>query len=143
MPSWTSVADWLRSLPPVLWWWIGAASIVTFMASTVVLPLVVIRMAPDYFLESRDPDLTFRRRHPVWRWTGLIVKNALGLVLFLAGVVLCFTPGQGLLTMLMGIALMDFPGKRALERALVRRPGIAKALNWIRARAGREPLLIP
>jgi len=143
VPPWNQLSEWLRSLPASLWVWAGAVSVITFVASTIALPMVVIRMAPDYFLESRDEALAFRHRHPVLRWTGLVAKNTLGFVLFLAGLVLCFTPGQGLLTMLMGIALMDFPGKRRLERNLVRRPGVAKALNWIRARASRPPLLLP
>ncbi len=137
------MATWVRSIPPEAWWWFGAISVVTIVASTIALPLVVVRMAPDYFLENRALERAFRERHPVWRWTGLVVKNLLGAVLFLAGVIMCFTPGQGLLTMLMGIALMNFPGKRALERNLVRRPAIGKALNWMRSRAGREPLIIP
>ena len=59
------------------------------------------------------------------------------------GVVMLVTPGQGLLTMVMGIALMDFPGKDRLEKALVARAGIRAALNWVRHRQGREPFRFP
>ena len=41
---------------------------------------------------------------------------------------------------LVGLIFLDFPGKFALERRLARQPPVFRALNWIRARAGRKPL---
>jgi hypothetical protein len=52
-------------------------------------------------------------------------------------------PGQGLLTILMGLALTNFPGKYTLERRLVRLPSVAGGLNRIRALAGKPELEIP
>ena len=49
-------------------------------------------------------------------------------------------PGQGVLTILAGLALLDFPGKRALELKILKRPSILGAVNWLRERRGREPL---
>ena len=54
-----------------------------------------------------------------------------------------FLPGQGLLTMLMGIVLMDFPGKFRLERHLVSRPPVFAAINWIRTQRSAPPLEPP
>ncbi len=48
------------------------------------------------------------------------------------------TPGQGLLTLLIGLLLLNFPGKYRLERWLVRRPGVLRTLNWVRRRRGQE-----
>jgi hypothetical protein len=53
-----------------------------------------------------------------------------------------FIPGQGLLTMLLGIVCLDFPGKRALERRIVAHPPVFRALNWIRAKQGELPLIM-
>jgi hypothetical protein len=39
--------------------------------------------------------------------------------------------------------LVDFPGRRRMERALARRPGLLGAMNRIRARFGHAPLLPP
>ena len=50
-----------------------------------------------------------------------------------------FTPGQGILSILAGLLLMNFPGKFRLERWLVQRPGVLKSLNWLRARRGKAP----
>ena len=61
----------------------------------------------------------------------------------ISGIALLALPGQGLLTILIGLALMNFPGKRALELWLIRLPMVLRAVNWIRKRGGREPLQVP
>jgi hypothetical protein len=65
-----------------------------------------------------------------------------GLVFLLAGFAMLFLPGQGILTMLIGISLMDFPGKRMLERKLVGRPAVLKTINMMRAKFDRPPLTV-
>ncbi|MEO0445863.1 MAG: hypothetical protein AAF191_07290, partial [Verrucomicrobiota bacterium] len=81
-----------------------------------------------------------RRAIPLGR---RIARNGLGGALFLAGVLMCFGPGQGLLTILLSLGLLDVPGKKRLERILIRRKGIHRPLNEMRTRAGRSPFLIP
>ena len=73
----------------------------------------------------------------------VILKNSLGLVLALLGVVMLFTPGQGLLTLLAGLALMNFPGKYRLERRLALSPGVLKGINWMRERRNYPPMEAP
>ena len=60
----------------------------------------------------------------------------------LAGLAMLVLPGQGLLTILIGLMLLDFPGKRRLERRIVARPAILAMLNRMRARRGRDPLRV-
>ena len=72
-----------------------------------------------------------------------LLKNLLGAALVLLGLVMLVTPGQGLLTLLAGLLLMNFPGKYQLERWLVMRPGVLRALNWLRARQGQVPFEHP
>ncbi len=78
--------------------------------------------------------------HPLVRVTVLIVKNLVGGLFVAAGIVMLFMPGQGILTILIGLSLLDLPGKRDLERRLVGSPAVFEAINVIRARAGRPPL---
>ena len=42
------------------------------------------------------------------------LRNAVGLVLVTAGLAMLVLPGQGIITLLVGIILMDFPGKHRL-----------------------------
>jgi hypothetical protein len=74
-----------------------------------------------------------------------IARNVAGVVLIGVGLVLSVpgVPGQGLLTVLTGIVLVDFPGRRSVELALVRRRGVLPALNRLRARFNRPPLRPP
>jgi hypothetical protein len=73
----------------------------------------------------------------------LVGKNLLGFVLVVAGVLMSLpgVPGQGVLTILMGVMLIDFPGKHRAERWLVTRRPVLAAVNRMRARVGREPLV--
>lgn len=121
--------------------WIVLISILVFVVSLAALPALLVFMPADYF--TRSPEERGTRRHPALRILLLALKNALGGLLLLAGILMLFTPGQGLLGILAGLWLMDFPGKRRWERRIVARPGILNALNRVRAAFGRPPLERP
>lgn len=125
--------------------WILALSIVTFVGTLVTIPILLVRMPEDYFVRERDERQSLSRLPPAVRIGVRILKNVLGLVLVLAGLAMSIPaiPGQGLLTILIGITLLDLPGKRRLELGIVRQKRVRKAVNWIRAKAGRNPLQLP
>lgn len=110
-----------------------ALFVVTTLGSIGIATAVIVRMPTDYFVGGKGSV----RAHWVW----VLLRNLLGAVLVAAGVVLAIpgVPGQGLLMILVGIVLLDIPGKHALERRLVARPGIRSALDRIRARFGKPP----
>jgi hypothetical protein len=122
-----------------LLWWGSGFSLVMLVATLIGVPWVVARLPKDYF---NQPERAVWRLSGDEPWFALIlggVKNAVGAVLVLLGLVMLVTPGQGLLTLLAGLLLMNFPGKYQLERWLVRRPGVMAALNWLRGRGGHPP----
>ncbi|MCA9053000.1 MAG: hypothetical protein KDA75_04140, partial [Planctomycetaceae bacterium] len=98
------------------------------------------RMPADYFVREQ-PLRRDDASHWAWWLAGKVFKNSLGGLLFLAGVAMLVLPGQGLITMLIGMTLIDFPGKRALELAIIRRPRILRTINWLRARSGKPPVI--
>lgn len=124
-------------------WWMFVLSLILFLGSVVAMPLVLARMRADYFVHRDPPDTSWIGRHGLVRVVVLICKNLLGAVLVLAGLAMLVLPGQGLLTILVGVSLLDFPGKRRLELRIVERPRVLAAINWIRARAGSAPLILP
>jgi hypothetical protein len=130
--------DWLQANSSLLGW-LGVLGIGSLVLTALLLPLFVLRLPDDYFLASRR-ELAHRRG--AWQWIGHVGKNALGVVFVLAGLVMIVLPGQGLLTIVIGLLLVDFPGKRALERRIVRRPAVLGVLNRLRERHGRAPLRI-
>jgi hypothetical protein len=76
------------------------------------------------------------------RW-GQVLRNVVGIFLLLVGVLMLVLPGQGLLTILAALSLLDFPGKRKLEHRLLSLPRVLAAANHLRRRAGRLPLHVP
>jgi hypothetical protein len=141
--------DWLKELTNSLGLtgrgvvWIVLFSVVTFLGSIAATIVVLIKL-PDTYFKAEHAREFWAEGHPVLRWGGLILKNLLGVFLVLFGVVMSLpgVPGQGVLTILMGVMLLDFPGKRRLELKLVSRPKVLRTVNRIRARFDRPPLLL-
>ena len=107
--------------------WLGSAAL-----SLAAVAFVLVRLPEDYFSAPRRRPL-----HPV----AAAGKNLLGALLVLAGLVLSIPgiPGQGLLTVLVGLLLMDFPGKYRIERNIFSRPAVLRAADGLRRRFGRPP----
>jgi hypothetical protein len=121
----------------------AAVTVVTALVSLAATAAVLIRLPADYFAcNPRAGACPTRPRYI--HWPLLAVKNLTGLALVALGLVLSLpgVPGQGLLTILIGAMLLDFPGKRRLERWLVRRRGVLGTINKVRARYGRPPLVL-
>jgi len=123
--------------------WLVIVSVTTFVLTLVIVPLILIRLPSDYFVRNERVPVVLHSRHPVLRVVLLAGKNMFGGVLLLGGIAMLVLPGQGLLTMLLGLSLIDFPGKFALERKLVRRRAVHRSINWIRRKAHNEPMEIP
>ncbi|PXW85445.1 putative transmembrane protein PGPGW [Nitrosomonas sp. Nm84] len=117
------------------------ASIVGFVGTLIAIPWILIRLPSDYF-DTRVPRHWMKDRHPVMRIIGLMIKNMIGVVFLLAGFLMLFLPGQGLLTMLIGISLMDFPNKRKLEARIVGQHTVFNAVNKMRQKFNQLPFTL-
>ncbi|MDQ1728725.1 MAG: hypothetical protein QOD33_850 [Pyrinomonadaceae bacterium] len=117
--------------------------VVTFAISLAVVSFILVKIPPDYFHKDRPREL-WADRPPVMRFLGLLAKNLLGVLLVVLGIVMSIpgVPGQGILTILLGIMLLDFPGKRDLENKLVSRPQVLKTINKLRQRFGKPNLIL-
>lgn len=133
--------EWLADHETLLLWMSGV-SVLTLLAAVLLLPILLARMPADYFVRRVPPPESWRGRHPVVRLLLRVAKNTLGAALVLVGIPLVPLPGQGLLTILAGLALLEFPGKRRVELRIVRIPGVLRAVNWLRRRHGKPPLLV-
>ncbi len=120
----------------------GVASVLIFIASLVVTPWLVAQIPSDYFSHMRREPPRWKELHPIFRYMILILKNTVGLVLLLAGVMMLVLPGQGLLSIFLGLILMDYPGKFQLERKIISRPKLLRLINWLRAKQQKPPLEI-
>lgn len=117
--------------------------VLTFSASLAIVSLVLVKLPATYF--KRSHDRTFLANHPpIIRGLAIVIKNLLGVVLVVVGIVLSLpgVPGQGMLTILLGIMLLDFPGKLRFEYWLVSRPKILHAINKLRHRFSKPKLVL-
>jgi hypothetical protein len=123
-----------------LWARVGIVAAIA-LGTTAAGFTAIVLLPADHFLSRPAPDAWWRR-HRVVHWTLLLVKNVLGVIILVLGVVMLVAPGPGLVFMLLGMSLLDFPGKRSIERKLVGRPSVMKFLNELRASFKRPPFAI-
>ena len=119
--------------------WASGLSLLALIATIVGVPWVVTRLPKDYFVRSERVVWRASFDAPLLSLITSMLKNLLGLRLVVLGLIMLVTPGQGIVTLLIGLLLMNFPGKYHLERWLVLRPGVLKGLNWLRRRQGQLP----
>lgn len=113
----------------------------SFLFNLAIVSLILVKLPADYFSNTNKKRFA-SKSHPMLRPLMIVGKNLLGIVLVALGVVLSLpgVPGQGLLTILLGIMLMDFPGKHHLEQKLLSKPSIVNTINRLRGRFGKPPL---
>lgn len=111
----------------------------SLLATAIIVPLVLVRLPADYFRPGRTPPPPFRHFPAPARIPLVIAKNIVGLVLVGVGVMFLLMPGQGVIVILIGVLLLDFPHKRRLEHWLISRGPILKLANWLRAKWHKEP----
>ena len=121
--------------------WLGLLSAITFFGSLLVIPWLIGRLPADYFVQHRHRVEERHKRHPIVTRIIFVLRNGLGILFLLAGMAMLVLPGQGIITLLIGMSFMDFPKKHALEDALIRRPGVARALNWLRRKQKKQPFV--
>nr|ALS89307.1 putative membrane protein (DUF2157) [uncultured bacterium] len=115
--------------------------VVTFAINLAIVSWILVKIPADYFKSKRKGKF-LGDKPPVVRVLAIVGKNLLGVLLVLLGVVLSIpgVPGQGLLTILLGVMLLDFPGRRRFESWLVNRPTVYKAINKLRHKFSKPPL---
>lgn len=122
-------------------WLLLAISFVSFLGTLIAVPLILVRLPEDYFLFPDRQGVPWIRRNRYLRIPIFLAKNLSGAILVLAGILMLALPGQGILTIIIGLVLMEFPGKYRAERWIINRPSVLAAINWIRLKAGKQQLL--
>ncbi len=142
MESLADLTDWAKSNETLLWS-LAAGSVALFLLTPVAVAWAIVRLPEDYFVSKRRQPLESWQHRPVLRSTLLVGKNVVGSVLIVAGVLMLLVPGQGLLTIVAGLILLDFPYKFLLERRLATQKHVWRSINWLRMRFGRPALERP
>jgi hypothetical protein len=147
-------AEWLPMmvrLDTILGWiqthqelisWLVVISLLTFVVTLFVVPILIIHIPDKYFLHKKRISLNNPEDAIGFRLVCRILKNILGVCFVLTGLIMLFLPGQGFLSILIGVMLTNFPGKYKVERAIIRQEKVLSTINWLRAKAHRPPLQV-
>ncbi|HMS40200.1 MAG TPA: PGPGW domain-containing protein [Pyrinomonadaceae bacterium] len=141
----SSIWSWLINFWETLTWskalWTLFFIVMSIVVSYGAIVVGMIKIPADYFSSSYAKEIK-SDQHITLRWTALIIKNIIGFLLIIAGIIMIFTPGPGVPTILLGLIMMDIPGKRPLEAKLIQRPMVLSAVNDLRAKYGKPPLIM-
>ena len=131
--------SWFSNHPGVLIG-LGISSILIFILSILGISWFIAQIPEDYFLSTKRKPSKWQEQKPILRLAVIFGKNIIGFSLIIGGLLMLVLPGQGLLTIVTGLLLVNYPGKYKLEKKLVAIPSIFRALNWIRVKANKPPL---
>ncbi len=133
----------VTAIPESVWVLLSGVSVLMFIGSLLALRYLIIRMPADYFLRDHRRGANWFGDHAAMRILATVLKNALGILLVGLGAIMLFTPGQGVLLILVGVSLLDVPGKRTIELRIVGIHTVRRAIDRIRANAKRPPIELP
>jgi uncharacterized membrane protein SpoIIM required for sporulation len=135
------IIEWIKDYKTVFWY-ISGLSIITSVVTLILIPWLIVRIPSNYFSDRKRIRKLWAEHHPLIRAALVSVKNLFGYFCIVAGIIMLVLPGQGVLTILLGIIFIDIPGKYRFERWIVERPKILRSINRLRIRAKRDPLII-
>ena len=123
---------------------VGAGLFLLSLAiSFAAIGIVMVKLPANYFSTHYVQD--FLPDSP-WlvRWGVVIAKNIVGVLLILLGIILSLpgVPGQGILTILLGLIFVDIPGKRPLEARIIKRPTVLAAVNKLREKYNKPAFIM-
>ena len=120
---------------------LGISSFVILVFSALSIGFFIKKIPYDYFLKNERGITHYKNHSPIFWIIILVLKNIIGYCLILGGILMLVLPGQGLLTILVGLMLSDYPGKFKLEKRIIKTKLILKTINWYRAKSNIQPII--
>lgn len=122
--------------------YLSIASAVFFVLGLISIPYIVCALPEDALSCSSNTEqrVSWLDRVPgSLRPVLFVFKNVLAVALLILGVAMLVLPGQGLLTIFIGLVLLDFPGKSKIYVLILQKPWVLEKLNKMRIRRGGRP----
>ena len=121
---------------------LGISSFVVLVLSSLSIGYFIRKIPHDYFLDDKRGISQIKNKNPVIWIIALVLKNVIGYCLILGGILMLVLPGQGLLTILVGLMISDYPGKFKIEKRIIKTKLILKTINWYRAKSNVLPIIL-
>ncbi len=118
--------------------WLGSISFLVFIFSLISIKWLVALIPSDYFIENKRNK--YQSSYPLTWLISIIIKNIIGYILIIGGILMLVLPGQGLFTIIIGLMLSNYPGKYFIERKFIAIPSVLKTINWLRKKSKKPPL---
>jgi hypothetical protein len=132
--------EWIKGHIP-FFYLLGGISLSLTIITIIVVPLFLIYVPRDFFI-NEEHNRRFGRIPFTMRIILIILKNITGVIIIAAGALMLILPGQGIITILIGVFLVDFPGKKRLLFYILRKPIVLNTINWIRKKNKRKDLIV-
>ena len=120
--------------------WLGSISFLVFIFSLISIKWLVALIPSDYFIENKRNK--YQSSYPLTWLISIIIKNIVGYILIIGGILMLVLPGQGLFTIIIGLMLSNYPGKYFIERKFIAIPTVLKTINWLRKKSNKPPLKV-
>ena len=120
--------------------WLGSISFLVFIFSLISIKWLVALIPSDYFIENKRNK--YQSSYPLTWLLSIIIKNIVGYILIIGGILMLVLPGQGLFTIIIGLMLSNYPGKYFIERKFIAIPTVLKTINWLRKKSNKPPLKV-
>lgn len=111
----------------------GVVSLGMFLGTIVAVPIFLVKVPDDYFTRPR-----VRSSLPL-----RVLRITLGVGLIILGIAMLLLPGQGVLTILVGLGILEAPARDRVIARILRNPTVHHAVDKLRRKAGKGALLIP
>ena len=120
---------------------LGITSFAVLIISALSIGYFIKQIPYDYFLNDKRGISEYKDKNPIFWIVTLALKNIVGYCLIMGGILMLVLPGQGLLTILVGLMLSDYPGKFKLEKRIIKTNLILKTINWYRKKSSIPPII--
>ena len=133
---------WIEAHSILLLSGLGVLGLATFVGSLIALPILIARLPADHFIVDRARVRPWRSLHPVRSTVLLFLRNLLGMILIVGGMLMLVLPGQGILTIVIGLLMIDAPKKRAFQAWLLAWKPVNRGINWMRRKANQPEFML-
>jgi len=128
------IYNWLENNNGLLVY-LGVFSFFLFFVSIFGIKYFAAKIPHDYFVRKEKFSRLKERSIFLWLIYKLL-KNLIGYILIFFGVLALILPGQGVIMILIGLVMSDYPGKLKLEKKIISINGVRKGINWLRMKSG-------
>ena len=87
---------------------LGISSIAILVISALSIGYFIKKIPYDYFLNDKRGIPDYKNKNPVFWIITLALKNIIGYCLIMGGILMLVLPGQGLLTILVGLMSVSY-----------------------------------